>query len=204
MMIEGLSLTVIMSVVSMLGLPGLILIFWYVDQRCYERDRKELIERDARRDQQNAERDTKRDAQHLAEITIMKEQFTAGTALYEKRFEAVVRMYEDNVLLVKGSTGIPRLDLFTLQKLPEEAWIRKAIFFEQPRKKALYFLTSPVWKKIILFQHVKPIDVLRLLMTQTGKVVRRACAPLFVLFSGIKNRLVLFCGILLEATCTVR
>ena len=101
-MIEGLSLTLIMSVVSMLGLPGLILIFWYVDQRRYERDRKELIERDARRDQQNTERGTKRDAQHLAEITIMKEQFTAATTLYEKRFEAVVRMYEDNVLLVKG------------------------------------------------------------------------------------------------------
>ncbi|MBV5328870.1 MAG: hypothetical protein JZU65_14780 [Chlorobium sp.] len=90
-MLEGLSLTVIMSVVSMLGLPGLVLIFWYVDQRRYDRDRKEQIERDS-----------KRELQHLAESAVIKEQHAASMALFDKRFEAVVRMYEDNVLLVKG------------------------------------------------------------------------------------------------------
>lgn len=79
-MIEGLSLPALTSVVSILGLPGMVLLFWYSDQRRYERERKERIERDAERDA----------------------QFTAATTAHERRFEAVVRMYEDNVLLVKG------------------------------------------------------------------------------------------------------
>jgi hypothetical protein len=79
-MFEGLSLSVIMPIVSMLGLPGLVLIFWYVDQR----------------------RITEAAARHMAEIAAIKEQFTAVMESSEKRFEAVVRMYEDNVLLVKG------------------------------------------------------------------------------------------------------
>lgn len=101
-MIEGLSLSVIMSAVSVLGLPGLVLIFWYVDQRRYERDRKERMEREAEEQLERLEWDQKRDQQHLAEITLMKEHFAAATTLYDKRFESVVRMYEDNVLLVKG------------------------------------------------------------------------------------------------------
>lgn len=79
-MFEGLSLSVIMPIVSMLGLPGLVLIFWYVDQR----------------------RITEAEVRHMAEIAAIKEQFTAVMEASEKRFEAVVRMYEDNVLLVKG------------------------------------------------------------------------------------------------------
>lgn len=79
-MLEGLSLSVIMPIVSMLGLPGLVMIFWYVDQR----------------------RITEAEARHLLEVAAIKEQFTAVMAASEKRFEAVVRMYEDNVLLVKG------------------------------------------------------------------------------------------------------
>lgn len=79
-MLEGLSLSTIMPIVSMLGLPGLVMIFWYVDQR----------------------RITEAEARHLAEVAAIKEQFTAVMAASEKRFEAVVRMYEDNVLLVKG------------------------------------------------------------------------------------------------------
>ncbi|MHB1059806.1 MAG: hypothetical protein ACYC0F_18175 [Rhodanobacter sp.] len=79
-MLEGLSLSTIMPIVSMLGLPGLVMIFWYVDQR----------------------RITEAEARHLLEVAAIKEQFTAVMAASEKRFEAVVRMYEDNVLLVKG------------------------------------------------------------------------------------------------------
>ena len=90
-MVEGLSLTVIMSAVSVLGLPGLVLIFWYVDQRRYDRDRKEQVERDQRRD-----------SQHLTEIATMKDHFRNATENQDKRFEAVVRMYEDNVRLVSG------------------------------------------------------------------------------------------------------
>lgn len=90
-MFDGLSLTVILPIISTLGLPGLVLIFWYVDHRRYE-DEKQL----------QAERDARRTAQHQAEITAMREQFASLATIHEKRFESVVRMYEDNVLLVKG------------------------------------------------------------------------------------------------------
>ena len=71
--IEGLSLSTILSIVSVLGLPGLVLIFWYVDHRRYERDRKE----------------------HREELAkVMKK--------YEDDMKKVTSFYEDNVLLVKG------------------------------------------------------------------------------------------------------
>lgn len=90
-MIEGLGLTAITSVVSILGLPGLILIFWYTGNLRYDRERKEQAEREATRDRQHAE-----------EVAVLKAQHASVVALFDKRFEEVVRMYENNVLLVKG------------------------------------------------------------------------------------------------------
>lgn len=39
-MFEGLSLTAIMPIVTALGLPGLVLVFWFVDHRRYDEERK--------------------------------------------------------------------------------------------------------------------------------------------------------------------
>ena len=90
-MFEGLSLATIMPIVSMLGLPGLVLIFWYVDQRRLDQEQKShmaaMVTAESR---------------HLAEIAEIKAQFTQVMTALDKRFETVVRMYEDNVLLVKG------------------------------------------------------------------------------------------------------
>ena len=70
---EGVALSSIVTIVSLLGLPGLVLIFWYVDQRRYEKQREEH-----------------------------KEELVAIMAKYEKDMATVTRFYEDNVLLVKG------------------------------------------------------------------------------------------------------
>lgn len=90
-MFEGLSLSALTSVVSILGLPGLVLIFWHTGNLRYDRERTE-----------QKDRDTKRDIQHQAEIAALRDQFSAALAVFDRRFESVVRMYEDNVLLVKG------------------------------------------------------------------------------------------------------
>ena len=90
-MLEGMSLATIMPIVSMLGLPGLVLIFWYVDQRRLDQEQKNHMASI-----------TAAESRHLAEIAEIKEQFTLVMTASDKRFEAVVRMYEDNVLLVKG------------------------------------------------------------------------------------------------------
>lgn len=90
-MLEGLSLATIMPIVSMLGLPGLVLIFWYVDQRRLDQEQKNHMASIATAN-----------ARHLAEIAEIKGQFATVMTASDKRFEAVVRMYEDNVLLVKG------------------------------------------------------------------------------------------------------
>ena len=90
-MLEGLSLSTIMPIVSMLGLPGLVLIFWYVDQRRLDQERK-----DHRANLAEAE------AKRKEEVAMLKEQFLGMITTQEKRFDEVVRMYESNVLLVKG------------------------------------------------------------------------------------------------------
>ena len=90
-MLEGMSLATIMPIVSMLGLPGLVLIFWYVDQRRLDQEHKDHMASLAAAE-----------SRHLAEIAEIKGQFTQVMTASDKRFEAVVRMYEDNVLLVKG------------------------------------------------------------------------------------------------------
>lgn len=90
-MIEGLPLSEMSPIISQLGLTGLVLILWYVDQRRIDRERQD------HRDNLAAA-----ETRHLEEISIIKVQFGTAMGEAEKRFEAVVRMYEDNVLLVKG------------------------------------------------------------------------------------------------------
>jgi hypothetical protein len=69
----GLPLPALVSIVTVLGPMGLVLILWHADHRRFERESQ------ARRDE-------------VAAVMIR----------YEKDMAAVVRMYEDNVILVRG------------------------------------------------------------------------------------------------------
>lgn len=72
-LLEGLPVSFISMAIYALGLPGVVLIMWYVDQRRYERQEK------------------KRD-----------EDLNKVLAAYHDDVRAVTRFYEDNVLLVKN------------------------------------------------------------------------------------------------------
>lgn len=71
--IEGMSLSALVAIVTMLGPTGLVLIMWYMDHRRYERDRIE----------------------HREEVAKI-------LAKYNDDLKQVTRFYEDNVILVKG------------------------------------------------------------------------------------------------------
>lgn len=103
-MLEGISVSFIALIVSTLGLPGMAVVFWYVDQR--------------RTDRMMAE--------HKKELDKVLEQ-------YRDDVRKIARFYEDNVLLVKGYerlatdlTGIITLSTRTLeglvQKIDNNQW----------------------------------------------------------------------------------
>jgi len=72
-MLEGIPLSFIAITVSTLGMPGMAVVFWYVDQR----------------------RTDKLMAEHKKDLAQVLER-------YSKDMAKVTRYYEDNVLLVKG------------------------------------------------------------------------------------------------------
>jgi hypothetical protein len=72
-MIEGLSTGFIAIVIYTLGLPGAVLVMWYVDNRRYERQEKKR-----------------------------EEELNKVLAAYHEDVRTVTRFYEDNVLLVKN------------------------------------------------------------------------------------------------------
>lgn len=76
-LIGGLTLPAIVTIVTVLGPMGLVLIMWYVDHRRYERDRTE----------------------HKADMVSVLER-------YDKDMRTVTRFYEDNVVLVKGYAAL--------------------------------------------------------------------------------------------------
>lgn len=83
-MIEGLSLSFVATVVYAMGLPGAVLIMWYVDNRRYER-------MDKKRDEEINRMEKKRD-----------EEVNRILTAYHEDVRTVTRFYEDNVLLVKS------------------------------------------------------------------------------------------------------
>lgn len=70
---EGVSLSTIVTIVGMLGPTGLVLIFWYVDHRNYERAWLEH-----------------------------RDEMAKVMAKYDHDMAVVTRMYEDNVILAKN------------------------------------------------------------------------------------------------------
>jgi hypothetical protein len=71
--LEGVSISFIALIVSSLGLPGMAVVFWYVDQRRTDRMMQE----------------------HKKELHEVLER-------YREDVQRIARFYEDNVLLVKG------------------------------------------------------------------------------------------------------
>jgi hypothetical protein len=72
-MLEGLSIAALTPIIAYLGLPGLIFIVWYVDQKRLDK----VMARN-------------------------KEDMTKVITRNKEDMAKVVRMYEDNVILVKG------------------------------------------------------------------------------------------------------
>jgi hypothetical protein len=71
--LEGISISFIALIVSTLGLPGMAVVFWYVDQRRTDR----II------------------GEHKKELAEVLDR-------YREDVQQIARFYEDNVLLVKG------------------------------------------------------------------------------------------------------
>ncbi|WP_051321685.1 hypothetical protein [Chrysiogenes arsenatis] len=103
-MLEGIPLAFVSLTVSTLGLPGMAVVFWYVDQRRTER----ML------------------AEHKAQLdNVLK--------VYRADMDRVTRYYEDNVSLVKGYerlaedlSGVITLSTRTLeamvQKIEHNQW----------------------------------------------------------------------------------
>ncbi len=83
-MIEGVSMSLIALVISILGMPGAVLVLWYIDQRKIDR-----IMREHRQQFQEAAEDHRKELQKVL-------------SQYREDVAKVTRFYEDNVLLVKG------------------------------------------------------------------------------------------------------
>ena len=83
-MIEGISMAFVTTVITILGLPGAVLVLWYVDNRRYDRLEK------------------KRDKEVAMMLASQKEETNKLLREYKDDLATVTRFYEDNVLLVKN------------------------------------------------------------------------------------------------------
>lgn len=83
-LLEGLPVSLIVSAISILGLPGAVLILWYVDNRRYDRQEK------------------KRDKEMSVMLEKRDKDVAALLSAYKDDIRQAIRMYEDNVLLVKN------------------------------------------------------------------------------------------------------
>lgn len=86
----GLGLPQIISIVTVLGVPGLVLIIWHGDRLRFERLELQRLADTA-----------KRDRERLEELSSIKDQFSLALKVHEERHREVVLMYKDNVELVK-------------------------------------------------------------------------------------------------------
>lgn len=105
-LIEGLSINAAATIVYLLGLPGAILILWYVDNRRYDRLEKK---RDAEIDQlvmaikEQSSYILQKNKDELARVlSENKSNLDRVLEAYRDDVRTVSRFYEDNVLLVKN------------------------------------------------------------------------------------------------------
>lgn len=90
-MIEGLSISFVTMVVTVLGAPGMVILMWYVDQRRLDRMREEHA-----REQTDLLKELRDDREeHQKEMNKVLDA-------YRNDIREARRMYEDNVLLVKN------------------------------------------------------------------------------------------------------
>lgn len=94
-LIEGLSLGTVSTIIYLLGLPGAVLVLWYVDNRRYDKLEKKrdkeinLIIQTMREETRTIQREAKVELNRVLEA-------------YKDDVRTVSRFYEDNVLLVKN------------------------------------------------------------------------------------------------------
>lgn len=94
-LVEGLSMGTVAAIIYSLGLPGAVLILWYVDNRRYDRQEKKRDDEintllsALKEDTRELMRESKADLNRVLEA-------------YKDDVRKISRFYEDNVLLVKN------------------------------------------------------------------------------------------------------
>ena len=112
-MLEGISLGFISLVVASRGMPGMAVVFWYVDQRqtarliASHKDQLALVLKELRKEREDGSAELRLEREEAArEMRTEREQSAREHRelldAYRDDVRKVSRMYEDNVLLVKG------------------------------------------------------------------------------------------------------
>lgn len=105
-LIEGVPVTLITAFISILGLPGAVLILWYVDNRRYDRQEKkrdrEVAALLAAHKEESARLLDSQRSETAKLLTAYKDDLAAVLTAYKDDIRQVTRFYEDNVLLVKN------------------------------------------------------------------------------------------------------
>lgn len=94
-LIEGLSMGTVATIIYSLGLPGAVLILWYVDNRRYDRQEK-------KRDRELTSIIDALKTETSRVLRENKDDMNRVLEAYKDDLRAVTRFYEDNVLLVKN------------------------------------------------------------------------------------------------------
>lgn len=105
-LIEGVPVALLSAIISMLGLPGAVLVLWYVDNRRYERqekkrDREVGLMAGALKEETGRLLIAYKDDMSRV-LASNKEDINRILAVYKDDVSRVTRFYEDNVLLVKN------------------------------------------------------------------------------------------------------
>lgn len=87
----GATLTTVIAVVNLLGLPGLVLIIWSADQRRFHA--MQLLAQEER---------TREAKLRQEEMAALKEQFLAAMSAASRQHADAVRLYENNTVLTKN------------------------------------------------------------------------------------------------------
>ncbi|HHO49277.1 MAG TPA: hypothetical protein ENN06_12650 [Desulfobacteraceae bacterium] len=111
----GATLTTIVAVVNLLGLPGLVLIIWSADQRRFNSWQMRAQEERANEAKLRQE-----------ELAALKDQFVVAMDAAARQHSEVIRMYENNVILVKNYekisnelVGLVHISTQTITKMTE-------------------------------------------------------------------------------------
>ena len=115
----GVPFSALVIVVNLLGLPGLVAIFWYVDHR-------RLADMQAKNEKQQVSKDAKHDEQINTILNSSKDSLEKVLRQYKDDMREMRTFYQNNVLLVQGYeklsgelAGIIRLNTQTMAHLTD-------------------------------------------------------------------------------------